>query len=87
MAYRKYLIIGINLIVSIWLVKTIFYAKYDTDFFGLFLSWALGFCMVYNMYVILVCKCFFSNAQKRIFIEIFFILLILLPFFILWLLT
>ena len=87
MLYRKYLIICINIIIASWLIKTVFSPNYGTDFFGVFLFMVLGFCIVYNIYALLLYKYFFFNKQQKIAIEIIFVLLLLLPFFILWYFT
>lgn len=87
MQYRKYIIICINVIIALWLIKIIFFPKYDTDFFGVFLFMVSGFCLVYNVYALLLYKYYFINEQHKIILEIIFVLLLLLPFFILWYFT
>ncbi len=73
--------------IAIWLIKTIFFPKNDTDFFGLFLFMVLGFCFVYDIYALLLYKFYTGNEQHKIMIEIIFVLLLLLPFFTLWYFT
>lgn len=87
MNYRKYVIICINLIIAIWLYDTIFYPKFDTDFFGLFLILVFGFWFFYNIYAFLIYKYYFINIQSKPILEILFVLLLLLPFFMVWYFT
>jgi hypothetical protein len=87
MQYRKYLIVCINIVIAIWLIKTVFFPAYDTEFFGVFLIMVLGFCFIYNIYALLLYKYYFIYEQNNIILEAVFILLLLLPFFIFWFFT
>lgn len=87
MNYRKYVIICINLIISIWLYDIIFYPEFDTDFFGLFLIFVCGFWFIYNVYAFLICKYYFVNSEFKPILEVIFLLLLLLPFFMVWYFT
>jgi hypothetical protein len=85
--YRKYIIITINIVIAFWLFKTVFYPKYSTDFFGLFLFMVLVFWLLYDVYSLLVYKFYFKNESGTLYIEIGFVILILLPIFLLWFFT
>jgi hypothetical protein len=87
MQYRKYLIICINVVIALWLIKTVFFPTYDTEFFGVFLIMVLGFCLIYNIYALLLYKHYFIYEQNNKILEAVFILLLLLPFFIFWFFT
>lgn len=87
MKYRKYLIICINFIIATWLYDTIFYPEFDTDFFGLFLGFGFGFWFIYNVYAFLIYKYYFVNTPSKPILEISFVLLLLLPFFMVWYFT
>ena len=85
--YRKYLIIIINVVIASWLIKIIFYPKYSTDFFGFFLFVILGFWVLYDIFSILLYKFYLRNESHKFYIEIGFVLLLLLPIFLLWYFT
>lgn len=85
--YRKYLIISINVIILIWLVKIVFFPKYNTDFFGLFLITIFGFIFLYNVYALLIYKFYTANEQLKAKLEIIFLFLLLLPFLVIWYFT
>jgi hypothetical protein len=87
MLYRKYLVIFINLIIAVWLIKTTLFPKEGADFFGVFLVIVLLFCFLYNIYAFLLFKFYFVNEYHKIILEIIFVLLLLLPFFVIWYFT
>lgn len=88
MFYRKYLILFLNLVILIWFVYVFFIPKeISTDFFGLFFFFIIGFWILFNIYTLLLYKYYFINEEHNIILEVVFVLLLLLPFLILWYLS
>ncbi len=85
--YRKYTIFIINIVIIFWLIRTVFYPKFSTDFFGFFLFIALGFWILYIIYSVLLHRFYFKNESHTLYIKIGFVLLLFLPIFLLWYFT
>jgi hypothetical protein len=78
--YRKYVIVVINIIISVWLIWVMFFDKSNTDFIGLFFAFMIVFLIIYNVYSLLLYKYFHINKNRNILIEFLFLLFLLLPF-------
>jgi len=88
MLIRKHAIGFSNLIILILFIYVFFIPKeISTDFLGVFFFLIIGFWIAFNIYALLLYKFFTANEQHKIIIEIIFVLLLLLPFFILWYFT
>ncbi len=86
MKYRLYLVLIINVLILSWLIY-LGYTAEVTDVLGLFQFIVFIFLFIYDIYFLVINKLFFKNTQKRIIIEVIFIVLLLLPFLVLWYLT
>ena len=87
MVYRKYLLIAINAIIILWLIKITYFPKIGTDFFGIFFIFVIIFLIIYNLYALFLYKFYPINKQHNILIEFLFIILLLIPFFLVWYFT
>jgi hypothetical protein len=86
MKYRLYLVLIINVLILSWLIY-LGYTAEVTDVLGLFQFIVFIFLFIYDIYFLVINKLFFKNTRKRIIIEVIFIVLLLLPFLVLWYLT
>jgi len=88
MLIRKYAIGFLNLLILALFIYVFFVPKeISTDFLGVFFFLIIGFWIAFNIYAILLYKFFTANEQNKIVLQIIFILLLLLPFFIVWYFT
>jgi len=83
--YRKLLVILINILVILWLLKVIYFDT-DSDVIGFFVLLTLVFLILYDAYAFLLAY-FFFKRNKGILIEVIFILMLVVPFGVLWLFT
>jgi len=83
--YRKFVIILINVLVILWLLK-ILYFDHDSDVVGFLGLLTIVFLVFYDLYAALIIQLFFKKNTK-ISIEGIFILLLIIPFVLLWLFT
>ena len=84
-AYRKGLILGINLLVLGCLLKVMLFDD-TSDVVGLFVLSGLLFLVVFDIYALAIAKLFFKESTK-FYIELLFSILLLIPFLLLWRLT
>jgi hypothetical protein len=85
--YRKVLIIAIDLLAIGWLIREISFSRGIDDFFGIFVFAFIAGILIFNVYAVLLVKFFFSKGRIRLYIEGFYVFLLLLPVMALWYFT
>ena len=80
MLHRKVEIFVVNSLILIWLFKVVFFDE-ESDVVGMFAISTLLFMVIYNAYMLVLFKVYFKS--QKLFIEIGFFFLLLLPIFIL----
>ena len=80
---RKVAIVSVNAAVAAWLFKVMFFPDGPDDTFGILFTFVLMFMTFFNIYAIRLARHFFKSGGS-IYIELLFIVLLLLPFFLLW---
>lgn len=86
MKYRLYLVVIINIFILSWLIY-LGYTAEVTDVLGIFQFIVIVFLFIFDIYFIFINKIFLKNKRKKVIIEVLFIVLLLLPFLVLWFLT
>lgn len=84
--YRKSLILSINILVIAWMLKNIFFSEMQSDFYGLLLIIVVLFMILFNIYSYFLDKYLRFNSIPNRILEIVFTVMLILPFFIIWIL-
>lgn len=84
--YRKCLIFSLNFIVLLWMTHEIYFSEIGTEFFGIFIIIVVFFMVLFNIYSFFLNKFLTSKYLSKYLLEIVFIILLFIPFWILWML-
>lgn len=84
--YRKSLFFSINILVIAWIMIITFFSETQSDFFGIFLILVVLFLILFNIYSYFLDKYLRFNFIPNRILEIVFTVMLILPFFILWIL-
>jgi len=81
--YRKLIIIAINLLAIIWLIHEAFFREVDIFLWAAFVPYIVVMT-IYNLYAMLLVRFFFNKGRVRLYIEGVYLLLAILPIFVIW---
>jgi hypothetical protein len=84
--YRKCLIFSLNFIVLLWITYEMYFSEVGTDFFGIFIIIVVFFMLLFNLYSFFLNKYLKSKHLSTYLLEIVFIILLFMPFWIVWML-
>lgn len=83
---RKYLVFAIDASILIWLLKVVAFDE-NSDVIGILIFTTLGVLAIYNSYAFLLYRFFFKNEKHKLYLEVLYFLLLVLPLFSLWYFT
>jgi len=83
MKWRSYALVSINIAVISMLIVAASNAE-DTMFSGLAYLMCLGFLALYTIYGLLLLRFYPKNLARKLHIELWFGLLLVLPFVVIW---
>lgn len=87
LTFRKFAILLINIIVIAWLTHTFFFSEGPNDFMYMFVLGGGAFLFLFYIYSFVLYNLFPKNLNRNYFLEAVFLVLLLLPFLVIWYLS